>query len=129
MDIQAVSKPVAGAALDDKIASLQRAKHAEHDGEVAREVEGLFAQLFVKELRRGLGEGFFGQGAGSDTFDGWLDEHLGESLARDGVLDLAGRIRTSLERKRDGAGAPETPAAPGTNQPSGSRTATEGAQL
>lgn len=125
MDIQALSRPLSGAAIDGKVAALQRAKHAEHDGEVAREVEGLFAQLFVKELRRGLGEGFFGQSAGSDTFEGWLDEHLGESLARDGVLDLAGRIRASLEQKRAGAIAPET--AGGTNPQSDARTAAEGA--
>lgn len=110
MDIQALTRPLSGSAIDSKVAALQRAKHEEHDGEVARQVEGLFAQLFVKEMRRGLGEGFFGQGAGSDTFEGWLDEHLGESLARDGVLDLAGRIRTSLEQKRAGAVEPEVAA-------------------
>jgi Rod binding domain-containing protein len=102
MNIQALSRPASESVLDGKVASLQRAQQAAQDDEVAREVEGLFAQIFVKELRRGLGEGFFGQGAGSDTFEGWLDEHLGDSLARDGVLDLAGRIRTSLERKRAG---------------------------
>jgi len=125
MDIQALTRPVSGSAIDSKVAALQRAKHAEQDGEVAHQVEGLFAQLFVKELRRGLGEGFFGQGAGSDTFEGWLDEHLGESLARDGVLDLAGRIRTSLEQKRAGAIAADDAA--GTSSESGRRTAAEGA--
>lgn len=125
MDIQALSRPVSASAIDSKLFTLQRAKQAEQDGEVAREVEGLFAQLFVKELRRGLGEGFFGQGAGSDTFEGWLDEHLGESLARDGVLDLAGRIRTSLEQKRAGALAPDADA--GTSAKSGTPTVVEGA--
>jgi Rod binding domain-containing protein len=123
MDIQALSRPVSASAIDSKLFTLQRAKQAEQDGEVAREVEGLFAQLFVKELRRGLGEGFFGQGAGSDTFEGWLDEHLGESLARDGVLDLAGRIRTSLEQKRAGALAPDADA----SGKSGALTVVEGA--
>jgi Rod binding domain-containing protein len=125
MDMQALSLPVSGSALDGRVAALQRKKHAEQDGEVAREVEGLFAQLFVKELRRGLGEGFFGQGAGSDTFEGWLDEHLGASLARDGVLDLAGRIRTSLEQKRAGALATEGPVDPSAHDPA--RSGAEGA--
>ncbi len=120
MDMQALSRPISGSAFDGRVAALQHSKHAEQDGEVAREVEGLFAQLFVKELRRGLGEGFFGQGAGSDTFDGWLDEHLGESLTRDGVLDLAGRIRTSLEQKR--AGAIATDAATASGAPPDART-------
>lgn len=106
MDLNATSaltKPISGAMLSGRVARLERAEAQSQDDTVAREVEGLFAQLFVKELRRGLGDGFFGQGAGADTFEGWLDENLADSLARDGVLDLAGRIKASLEAKRAGS--------------------------
>ena len=48
---------------------------------VAREMESLFATMLVSELRKGLGEGFFGGGAGADTFNGWFDEQIGASLA------------------------------------------------
>lgn len=109
-DLHALTRPVAGAALEAQVEALRRGERSAHDAEVAQRVEGLFAQIFVKELRRGLGDGFFGQGAGSDTFEAWLDESLGEALARDGVLDLAGRIRASLDRDR--AGAREGAAAP-----------------
>lgn len=101
MELHAVTQPISGALLEGRVARIERADVLNEEANVAREIEGLFAQIFVKELRRGLGEGFFGQGAGSDTFDAWLDEHLGDSLARDGVLDLAGRIRANLESKRE----------------------------
>lgn len=101
MELHAVTQPISGALLEGRVARIERADGLNEEANVAREIEGLFAQIFVKELRRGLGEGFFGQGAGSDTFDAWLDEHLGDSLARDGVLDLAGRIRANLESKRE----------------------------
>lgn len=65
--------------------------------EAARRLEALFATVLVKELRRGLPNGFFGGSTGADTYDGWLDEHLGQAIAESGALDLAGRIRTSLE--------------------------------
>ena len=59
----------------------------------------LFATLLVKELRRALPNGFFGKGVGSDTFEGWLDEHLGQALADSDSLGLAGEIKVGLERK------------------------------
>lgn len=90
--------------------ALQRAvdqaqSAARSSPEVAGErLEALFATLLVKELRRGLpNEGFFGGGAGADTYNGWLDEHLGEALAAAGALDLAGRVKAALEAR-----APET---------------------
>ena len=68
--------------------------------EAAEQMEALFATLLVKELSRTLpGEGFFGEGPGSDVFNGWMDEFLGERLATDGALDLAGRVKTALEAR------------------------------
>ena len=94
------TSPSNGAALTGRAERLQRAERLEQDGVVAKEMEALFAQILVKEMRRGLGEGFFGKGAGADTFESWMDEHLADSLTQEGVLDLAGRVKASLERER-----------------------------
>lgn len=107
-----ITRPLASSLTDGRVAKLERAAANDREELVAREMEGLFSQMFVKELRRGLGDGFFGQGAGADTFEGWLDEQLGDSLARDGVLDLVGRIKASFDRTagREAAqGAEEAP--------------------
>ena len=76
--------------------------------EAASMFESLLATVMVKELRKGLSDGFFGSGAGSDVFEGWLDEHLGNSLAATGALDVAGFIRVGLEQK-SAASANATP--------------------
>lgn len=67
--------------------------------EAAERLEGLFATLLVKEMRRALPEGFFGDGSAADIYGGWFDEHVGEALARDGALDLAGMIKANLSAK------------------------------
>ena len=68
--------------------------------EAGEKVESLFATMLVKELRKALPEeGFFGSGPGADVFNGWLDEFMGEQLARDGSLDLAGRVTAALEER------------------------------
>ncbi len=72
---------------------------------VAREMESLFATMLVSELRKGLGEGFFGGGAGADTFNGWFDEQIGASLASRSSLGLADRIRESIMREQAAAAA------------------------
>lgn len=71
----------------------------------AQEFESLFATLLVSELRKGLGEGFFGSGPGADTFNGWFDEQLGASLASRGSLGLAGQIRESMAAEQAAAQA------------------------
>lgn len=65
---------------------------------VAEEFSALLGTMLVKELRKSLPEGFFGQGAGSDIMDGWLDEHIGKSLATGWDLDIAGMVRVGLEQ-------------------------------
>ena len=76
---------------------------------VPRQFSKLLATMLVKEMRRALPEGFFGEGAGSDIFDGWLDEHMGAALAdRDG-LRLEDMIAHSMQLKID-AGKEAPPA-------------------
>jgi len=103
MQLSALTAAADPSRADASLDRIRRAQAQAEDDQVAREVEGLFTQILVKELRKGLGDGFFGQGVGADTFEGWLDEHLGESLAKDGVLNLAGMIKTNLAERRERA--------------------------
>lgn len=75
---------------------------------VAQEMESLFATLLVSEMRKGLGDGFFGTGAGSDTFNGWFDEELGSSLSSRGSLGLADAVREAMIREEAANEAEET---------------------
>ncbi len=83
---------------------------------VAREMESLFATMLVSELRKGLGEGFFGGGAGSDTFNGWFDEQIGASLASRSSLGLADQIRESIVREQAAAAAEQARKAAGSGE-------------
>ena len=56
--------------------------------EAARGFEQIFARMLASELRKGLGEGFFGSGPGAETFSGWLDDFVGEAIAERGSLGL-----------------------------------------
>ena len=89
--------PVVGPADTLGVGDLRRRLAGATPAEAAKQLEALFATVLVKELRRGLPNGFFGGSTGSDTYDGWMDEQLGQALAESGALDLAGRIRTALE--------------------------------
>ncbi len=82
-----------------RLADAQRLA-GQGDRRAADKFESLLATQLIKEMRRGLDDGFFGSGAGADVFEGWLDEHLGDSLARSGALDLASAIRVSLGQKQ-----------------------------
>jgi flagellar protein FlgJ len=62
----------------------------------AKQFESLFATQLVREMRKTLDEGFFGSGAGSDVYEGWLDEHLGGALANGRGLGLEDAIAASL---------------------------------
>ena len=80
----------------------ERLKNAEDKvGEsqvVADEFSALLGTMLVKELRKSLPEGFFGEGPGSDIMNGWLDEHVGKTLAEGWDLDIAGMVRVGLEQ-------------------------------
>ena len=85
--------------------------------EVAGEAfEKLFATLLVREMGKTLEDGFFGDGPGSDTFNGWLEEELGSALAEDGSLGIAEAVRASLLRKQAAADA-DAEARAGEGQP------------
>lgn len=86
--------PVAQSAGLQRLEAASRELRRGGGAGAAQEFERLFATLLVKEMRATLPEGFFGEGAGSDVFDGWLDEHLGSALAEGRGLGL----RVALER-------------------------------
>lgn len=65
-----------------------------------KQFEALIATLLVKQMRSSLNEGFFGSGPGADTFGGWLDKEIGDSLARSWDVDLAGMVKTNLDAKQ-----------------------------
>jgi Rod binding domain-containing protein len=69
------------------------------DERAAHAFESFFAQMFVREMRRGLPEGFFG-GAGADVYSSWLDENLGEALAKHDALGIGALVRAALGRQR-----------------------------
>lgn len=84
-----------------RISRMQSGSQEEGEPEmVAREIESLFATLLVSEMRKGLGDGFFGGGAGSDTFNGWFDEEIGSSLSSRGSLGLADAVHEALIREK-----------------------------
>lgn len=66
------------------------------EAKAAKQMEGLFATMLVKELRRSLPNGFFGKGSGAGVFEGWLDKHLGDVISSSGALNLAGMVKTGL---------------------------------
>lgn len=67
--------------------------------EAGRKFEALFLSMLTKEMRKTLGEGLFGSGPGADTYEGWFDQHMGDSLAGARALDLAGILRAGLPRE------------------------------
>jgi Rod binding domain-containing protein len=80
----------------DARADLERRLAGAPAEKIAREFESLLAMQLVREARNTLPEGFFGSGAGADTYGAWLDEHVGRAIAESGALDLAGVIRVAL---------------------------------
>ena len=81
-------------------AQLTRLRAASDDGgaRAGKVVEKVFASMLVKELRRGLDNGFF-KGPGSQVYTAWLDEHLGNALTERDTLGLAGMVKTYVDRK------------------------------
>ena len=91
---------VTGSLTNGRISRMGNGNGESEPAAVAREMESLFATLLVTELRKGLGEGFFGSGPGSDTFNGWFDEQIGASLASRSSLGLADQIQESILREQ-----------------------------
>jgi len=101
--MSAAAKVKAGA--NGKAGATEKARELD---DAAKRFEELLSTMLVRELRRGVEQGFFGEGAGADVFEGWLDEHLGRSLAREGVFDLAQAVRISLGANQAAADAEKT---------------------
>lgn len=78
---------------------------------VGEEFETLMATMLVKEMRKSLPNGFFGSGPGSDTFGGWLDKTIGDSLAGNWDLNIAGMVKTGLDSKLARLNSSTTPGA------------------
>ena len=70
----------------------------------AAKFEEMFAALLVKEMRKALPEGFFGDGSDGDIYGGWLDEHLGRAIARRGSLGIAELVERGLVEKQAARG-------------------------
>lgn len=67
--------------------------------DAAARFQALLATMLVKEMRSSLDTGFFGKGPDGDVYGGWLDQHVGQSLADRDALHIEGVLRESLERK------------------------------
>jgi len=80
------------------IEALQTSLRGAKPAEAARKFEALFASLLVKEMRQTLSQGFFGEGPQADVYAGWLDQFVGDAIARDGGLKLAQRLEGDLVR-------------------------------
>jgi Rod binding domain-containing protein len=103
MDLTPTSATIQGAARPDSLASLTqstahealRSARAGETKQAAVAFESLLGAMLVRELRRALPAGFFGRGAGADTYEAWLDDQVGRTL---GERDAFG-MRTMLERE------------------------------
>ncbi len=106
-DLQKLASPNLGSVDDARLAGARRAAERGDAKETARQFEKLFAVLLVRELRRAMPEGPFGQGPGADVYEGWFDEHLGGALAADDALGLTGMIKTAIGRAQAARAAAE----------------------
>ena len=98
-DVMQAQQPFLSTANTTHAAEAQRLERAGEHDKAAREMETVFGTMLVRELRRALPKGVFGEGAGSDVFEGWFDEHLGKALAEGDALGLSGMVKTSLRAK------------------------------
>ncbi len=96
MDIASQVSSITDSTFEQRVDDLSGDKN-----EAAKKFESLLATMLVKELRKGLGDGLFGKGSGSDIYAGWFDQHLGEALSRDGGFDMEGLIRVGIDSKID----------------------------
>lgn len=119
MAMQGIQSPGAAAELtrlvagDQKTGQLDELKRLEAEGkdaQAARKFEALFASMLISEMRKSMPEGFFGDASGSDVYGQWFDRHMGEAIADDGGLGLAGMLKAQLGLSRvDGYVAADEP--------------------
>jgi len=92
------SIPYLAPSTETRLDALQRAAHGGDDVDTAKQFETLFGVMLVRELRRAMPKGMFGEGAGADVYEGWFDEHLGNALAAHDALGIAGMVKAALGR-------------------------------
>lgn len=56
--------------------------------DTARKFQAVFTTMLVKEMRRGLESGFFGEGSSGDIYSGWLDDRVGQVMANRDALHM-----------------------------------------
>ncbi len=92
---QQLSSP-AGLRVPGKNASAKEIK------DVALQLEGVFFSLFVKEMRKTMTDGsLFGEGPGAETYEGFFDQMMGESLGQSGGLGIAEMVVRNAMRNRN----------------------------
>jgi Rod binding domain-containing protein len=107
MQIGDVQKPLLAGLAPSTEAHLDGARRAAERGdaaETARQFETVFGVMLVRELRRAMPQGLFGEGAGADVYEGWFDEHLGRALSEHDALGIAGLVKAALQRGETAAG-------------------------
>jgi Rod binding domain-containing protein len=82
-------------------AQSARASAVADPEETSKKFESVFSTLLVKEMRRSLSNGFFGEGADGDIYSGWLDEHVGQALADRDALHMRDMIQRSVLKKAE----------------------------
>lgn len=107
-DLHRAALPELASASDAHLDGARRAAERGDSAETARQFETLFAVMLVRELRRSMPTGMFGESAGADVYEGWFDEHLGGALAERDALGIAGMVKSAIGRAqaaRDAAAA------------------------
>ena len=97
-DLQKPALPSLGGLDEARLDGARRAAERGDARETARQFEKIFAVMLVRELRRAMPEGPFGQGAGADVYEGWFDEHLGGALAERDSLGITGMVKAAIGR-------------------------------
>lgn len=85
------------------------------DADAARQFESLVLSMLVKEMRKTLPEGLFGETPGASVFEGLFDQMMGEELASGRGLGLADQLLADAARYQGPPASPEgeVPGAPG----------------
>ena len=101
MQVGDLQKPLLlspASSAETRLDGVRRAAERGDARETAHQFEELFAVMLVRELRRAMPEGPFGQGPGAHDYEGWFDEHLGGALAERDALGIAGMVKSALGR-------------------------------
>jgi Rod binding domain-containing protein len=119
MDLDSLQKaglPVLAPSTETRLAVAREAASKDDPDQTARQFEALFATLLVREMRRAIPGGLFGKGAGADVFEGWFDDHVGQSLASREALGIGAMVRTSILREQAALAGESTAGEPPTGE-------------